>query len=483
MTPDVHRPPALRRTALALAALLVAVTAGYGCRQASAAEGDREAATYAFRNAVNEPPEGWSGPVFALSHDYPTELPAPCGPGECPWLGIDVDFSVDFDTPPATWGETNWPAYIAAIKEYVRQGQDPMLSNEVGFLTEVDGQDRWFHVPWMAYDSTAGREFVHGTTNERTSHLSDLLGANDGFGVNELPNTSAECADLYPEGFETWAVGVYNPTGGYAIGQSWPASGRPRIGTFEGSAMPAGLPFAEGTVVAKFLFTTAPVACVPYLAGAPEWQVNRHVVQGDASKAHYTCPREVQTVRLVQVDVAVVDERSPTRWVYGTFGFNGTIEATSIWDQLDPVGIQWGSDPWTFPAVPRSESTAARQTVLNDEINIYEHFGCEGRLAGPVDNEKSACMACHASAYAAPGGAVSAMGSNTPASFGFAGLCDRFTQQNADYFQNNMAPAGYSGGQYPDALNLDTSLQMWVAFSQYGQFNTAGAPAACQMGG
>jgi hypothetical protein len=335
-------------------------------------------------------------------------------------------------------------------------------------------------VPWMAYDLTTGREFVHGTTNERTSHLSDLLGAGKDFGVHTLPGMTEECKEANAKGFETWAVGVYNTWGGWAMGQAWPESGTPQIGSYMGNPMPAGLPFPEGTVVAKFLFTNAPTECVPYLEGAPEWQVHRHKTSDTTGK--YVCEREVQISRLVQVDIAVVDEKSPTRWVYGTFGFNGTIEADNIWDKLAPVGLQWGSDPWTFPAVPRAESIPARQSVLNTEIGIYEHFGCEGRLAGPVDNPQSSCMSCHGSAFAPQGGAPAVMGMNTPASFGFPGLCTQYTQDNVDYFQNAVAPQGYSGGAFPYAMNLDTSLQMWVAFEQYGFFNTNGAPNPCEAG-
>ena len=190
----------------------------------------------------------------------------------------------------------------------------------------------------------------------------------------------------------------------------------------------------------------------------------------------------MQTVRLVQVDIAVVDAgtadnpRSPTRWVYGTFAYNGLIEAESVWDRLAAVGIQWGSDPWTYPAVPREASLPPRQSVLNDGIGIFEHNGCEGRLAGPVDNQKSSCISCHASAFVAPDGAPSVMGVNAPSTFGFAGICDAFSQDNVNYFQNMVPPQGYHGGEFPQALNLDTSLQLWVAFTQYGQFNTYGAP-------
>ena len=74
-------------------------------------------------------------------------------------------------------------------------------------------------------------------------------------------------------------------------------------------------------------------------------------------------------------------------------------------------------------------------------------------------------------------GAPSIMGVNAPATFGFAGLCDNYAQDNVNYFQNMVAPQAYHGGQFPDTLNLDTSLQMWVAFTQYGYYNTDGKPS------
>lgn len=441
------------------------------------------AAKLAFRNAVEQPPANWDGPVFALSRSYPTDYPGDCPDEVCTWQSLPVPFADNLAAPPPTWDDPVWSEYMRRVLNYVREGQDSQLAHDTGFLTEVNGETRWYHVPWMAYDPTAGREFVHGTTNERTAHLSDLLGAGDDFGVHTLPNMSAECAAQYPHGFETWAVGMYNPLGGWSLGQVWGTSGAPEIGEYMGTAMPAGLPFPNGTVVAKLLFTTAPVECAPYLINSPEWQVNRHAVDPDTKQ--YQCERAVQTVRLVQVDIAVVDAgtpenpRSPTRWVYGTFAYNGFIAAESVWDRLAPVGIQWGSDPWTFPAVPAGAGLPPRQSVLNTGIGIFEHYGCQGRLAGPVDNSKSSCISCHASAFAAPNGAPSIMGANTPSSFGFTGICDQYSQDNVNYFQNMAPPQGYHGGEFPTALNLDTSLQMWVAFTQYGLFNTNGAPEQC----
>ena len=102
-----------------------------------------------------------------------------------------------------------------------------------------------------------------------------------------------------------------------------------------------------------------------------------------------------------------------------------------------------------------------------------------GRLAGPVDNPASSCVSCHSSAFAAPGGAPSLMGTNVPASFGFPGVCTVNSRDNENYFQTIAAPMSYSGGQFPDALSLDTSLQLAVAFTEYGYYNTQGAPMPC----
>lgn len=455
------------------------------------------AAEFAFRDAVTAPPAGWNGPVFALSHDYPASAPAPCPEDVCTWLQVGSNdaganpFATDLAADPPAWDDPIWDEYMAKVLEYVKEGQDDNLANAVGFRTTIqtgDGQseDRWYHVPWMAYDEQAGREFIHGTTNERTAHVSDLIGPAqtvDPSNTGAFNLLSEECQKKYPNGFETWAVGMYNPWGGWALGQAWPASGEPQIADYMGSAMPAGLPFPEGTVVAKLLFTTAPSGesagdgCFAFLDGAPEWTVDRHTVDPTTQNFN-VCEREPQTVRLIQMDIAVVDLRSPTRWVYGTFAYDSNVkDATTVWDKLVPVGIQWGSDPWTFPAVPQAESLPPRQSVLND-TDIYEHNGCFGRLAGPVDNEKSSCISCHASAFVAPGGAPSVMGINAPATFGFTGICDNYSQDNVNYFQNMVAPQGYHGGQFPDALNLDTSLQMWVAFTQYGYYNTTGEPGA-----
>ena len=415
---------------------------------------DGATAEAAFRNAVNTPPPGWTGPVFELSHEYPPDDPGTCSPEECPWLGIDVDFNTSPDQPPTSWDEGPWADYIDAILDYAKAGQTLVLADgqEPSWNKDVNGETRWFHVPWMAYDTTRGREFIHGFTNERTAHLSDFEGTS--FGVHA--GTGAA--------FETWAFGVYNPWGGYAIGQGWPASGEPEFV----SGMPKGLPFAEGTMVTKLLFTTATPNDVPYLEGSPQWTSNGHVASSDST---FTCARSPEPVYLAQVDVAVVDERSPTRWVYGTFAFNGTIEADNPWDQLSAVGLQWGTDPLTFPAVSMTDSNPPFQTVLQ-QLNIYEHHGCLDRMNGPIDNPLATCMACHGGAYAATPENLANGSATIPPIFGFATpdtiMCQIHNQENIVYFSNHLWPEPYPG--YSNIFPLDTSLQLQVAFNEYAAF-------------
>ena len=428
----------------------------------------------AYRNAAISAPPSWQGPEFTLSHNYPKQKPATCSHAECPWLGIDLPIKkTDLSASGIpTWGKDSvYNKYIMSILDYVKKGQTLDLNNAEGLKTEINDQDQWFHIPWMAFDQHTGREFVHGLTNERTAVISDFYGE-ERQGLHALPNSKTGGQP----GFETWAVGMYNNIGGYTIGQSWSKKGTPNIETVNGITSTKGMPFAEGTVVVKFLFTTATPEEVPYLKGSPVWQADRHLENHDK----FLCERKVQEVRLVQVDVAVVDEDSPSRWVYGTFAYIEG-EGKTVWDKLQPVGLQWGMDAWTFPAVPKAESLPARQSVLNKSIKAFEHYGCNGRLAGPVDNKLSSCLSCHGGAFANKAGNTFATGAYGPPIFGFPGQCDQYSQDNVEYFQTIQFPQGYTGGNYPDAMNLDTSLQMQIALQEWSLFKAKGkAAAACK---
>jgi hypothetical protein len=426
------------------------------------------AAAEAFRDSVDAAPPGWNGPRFKLSHNYPKKAP------DCaaPWLKRKVSF----EDPNPAWND--WRGYVQDIVDYVKEGQDLNLNDETGWKIAVKNETRWYHVPWMAYDGQRGREFVHGLTNELSTALSTF---HEGRGSGKERLLGAVQTNGEDPLFETWSVGMYNPCGAWSIGQAFPASGEPAVYT-EGSRMFAkGLPFPEGTLVMKILNTTADDTSVAYLKEAPTWQANGHV-QYSPTK-YSTCERRPRKVRLVQIDLAVVDSRSPTRWVYSTLAYNGFLPGNTVWDHLQPLGVQWGNDPQTFPAVANSASRPLHDTVHApiDPKQLPQHYGCERRLAGAVDQANSSCVSCHMGAYSAAPGVLEVQGGNIPAIFAFGGLCTEFNPANTAYFSNYKYPSPYpnENPKYPNpfenAIPLDSSLQLAVSFAQYAVFKNPGA--------
>jgi hypothetical protein len=201
---------------------------------------------------------------------------------------------------------------------------------------------------------------------------------------------------------QNWAVGFYNPIGGYVLGRIWSGvrdgtSSQPDLGT---------LPFPEGTVVAKALYTQSDATEVPLLAGAPTIQA--HIVRDDTPNDN-TCPSETDTkgkpspraeatLHLLQLDVAVRDARAPaTGWAFGTFIYDGRLPGTDPWDKLRPVGLMWGNDPGLADADVASGKKPAEGVVLSD-FGLGRAFGRSGRMNGPVDNPVSSCLSCHSTA-------------------------------------------------------------------------------------
>jgi hypothetical protein len=308
---------------------------------------------------------------FVLSQDYPTDRAAAAEGEAFPWL--DLGFRT----------EAGARDYLFAVLRYVIEGNEDIFAPGPDALdrpwqVEVAGKTRWYHVPWMHY-SVFGREGLHGLTRERSPRLSELLAP------EERPAQDKK--------FQAWAVSFYNPLGGYSIGRVWPKEGVPD---------PSAASFPRGTVVAKLLFAQATEEHVSYLKGTPSWRALVHQTPDDCSVVpsdnRTSCNRVEGTVQLLQLDVAVKDDRAAdTGWVFGTFVFNGhrrpedagaivpgsrVVERASIWNQLEPVGVMWGN---------RIEETK----LTLDDRSTFQHLGCDGRLNGPVDNPAASCMACH----------------------------------------------------------------------------------------
>jgi hypothetical protein len=230
---------------------------------------------------------------------------------------------------------------------------------------------------------------------------------------------------------------MYNRLGGYTIGQVWCDPKNP---------LALAARFPEGTVAFKLLFTTATPSQVPYLQDSFEWQA---YVASSHSGA-----RTIQTVRLLQVDLAVRDARaaSTTGWVFGTFVYDGTVPGNTPWERLVPLGLMWGNDPTLTRARYQAGDRPVETVILTDTIGgVPQHLGWSGRLNGPVDNPLSSCLSCHSTAQD-PYVRSFAPAQNTP------------DAQGVSIWFTNIA----SGVPFmPGGASLDYSLQLAVGIRNF----------------
>jgi hypothetical protein len=291
-------------------------------------------------------PADWTGNVFKLAQDYP----ATAGQDAQPWLAFD----------PVTQPQQ----YIQAVLDYFYEG-NIRDSVEASFDPALNTARQWYNAPWQDYGPN-GREPAHGLTRERVNQPGEL----------DPKQTSL---------WNNYAVGFYNAAAAGAIGQMWANHGAPD---------PSKAMMAEGAVGAKLLFTTATVEEVPYLQGSPEWLV--YIASDVNSPNPDPSKRAAIKVRLLQIDIAVKDKRSPVGWVFGTFVYGGGPAPHSTsgsgWRNVSAVGLMWGNDPGFDPAKGKLQ-----QSWINPAVSM-PHLGYQGRLNGPVDNPQSSCLSCHSTA-------------------------------------------------------------------------------------
>jgi hypothetical protein len=370
------------------------------------------------------PPADYTGMVFQLSQDYPVEAPAA---EVMPWDSINF-FTDPFD-------------YARAVLKYGVEG-----NVEVDWMVQNNQVRKWYHAPWM-HPGCGGREFIRGMTRERSSR------------PGELHSQQTEWCD-------NWAVGFYNPPGGFTMGQVWKDAEAPD---------PTRAVFPHGTVGMKLLFTTATVAQAPFLDGSLEWTGNIYPLTGSNPCAPGGPNRENLTLRLLQIDIAVRDKRkdATTGWVFGTFIYDGAAEGETPFDRMQPVGLMWADDSNVISRINESGAfinSDLKDGKLNPELIGPEdpdnpkkahitHAGLGGRLNGPVDNRISSCMSCHGRA-AAPSQAEVPSGISTP---------EQYTQAAFEKFFAEI-PHGAETVTQPDGTKftrLDYSLQLAVGIRNF----------------
>jgi hypothetical protein len=280
----------------------------------------------------------------------------------------------------------------------------------------------WFHVPWMHFGAR-GRDFARGMTRERTTPRAQ-------------PGRDGELGPLQKSCFQNWAVSLFNAPAGYQIGQVWRDPDNPDV-------FSAVLP--EGSVAIKLLFTAANETEVPYIKGALEWDGSVHEIPLGDADCRSEATRKVQRLRLLQMDLAVKDRRAPvTGWVFATMAYDGNAIGATWVDRMVPVGAQWGNDP----ALASGE--VPRESWINKSINTPQHLGYQGRLNGPVDNPRSACMSCHATAQ------VPARSAMTPPS-------NATKAEIARWFRNLPGEVAFDSR----AISTDYSLQVAMGIQNF----------------
>lgn len=368
-----------------------------------------------FPSSLDAIPRGWTDPVFKLSQDYPKSVKP-----ERPKF-LDIDFRKE----PY--------AYAMAVRDYVYEG-----NTAVNFRVGENPVRTWYHAPWL-HPGTYGREFAHGMTRERTSRDGELW---------TDPVTGAKSPRV-----QNWGVGFYNAPGGKVIGDVWAMAKAPD---------PSMSRFPVGTVSAKVLFTEATPEQVPYLRGSVEWTANIHasVECKRDGEPKVGCVRKPAKVRLLQMDIAVRDDRATdTGWVFGTFIYNAPATGEGGWNGLVPVGIAWGSDPGYTPASHASGRTMVEQWMNPSAVLPKRDLGCAGRVNGPVDNPISSCMSCHSTAVAYKKPVP------LPKDFDMVPPSCDASPQSQFYFRNVKGDTPFWND--PGLVALDYSLQMQMGIQNF----------------
>ena len=341
--------------------------------------------SYYLQGKGGDPPADYKGRVFKINQDYPDTLP----PAEnYPWLKIPFHNGAPVDPE----------AYLHALLQYGLEG-----NTAVDFYVQDNHVRKWYQTPWMDWNTevasdwpgTDGREFVHGLTHEFDSE-----GNTFGEGQQEF--------------VDTWAQAYVNDRYAFSVGQVWCHPDNPQPAAINPD--PTGLnSMANGAFVIKLLFSTVTAQELPTVKGALKWTADIYVNKSPRERnagplSMYA--RKLGTVRLIQIDLQVRDDRSPTGWLLGTYGYDGRAKGNTPWERMVPLGLQWGNNPrvpyaetCSGPNGPCNYDKLTEQWINRQAVKdlatpplSFDHLGYGGRLAGPVDNPKSSCMGCHQTA-------------------------------------------------------------------------------------
>lgn len=313
-------------------------------------------------------PQQYKGPLFELSHDYPTS----------PREVVNPSWQKALNGQPIS--AANVFAYMDSLKSYIAPKTLPFFTNHDDWNAAKYG---WFQEPWMG----SQREAIMGT----------YLG--NGNPANMFKTLKEDEAG--------YVLVLYDSTAAYTVGQIWGKTGQ-KINLVNDAAQ-----FKEGSVIVKLAFSNINYPNWPVMKDAATFSIYDTVGTGRVFPQDTVY--KVRTVSFFQMDVVVKDSKAApkTGWVYSTFVYDMDAKG-SMWDKMVPLGAMWGNDPDVIsPIAP--PYPALKETVINPKAPAYstETLGWGGRLSGPNDGAVtqaavdvttgkkytnlplSSCMSCH----------------------------------------------------------------------------------------
>jgi hypothetical protein len=319
-------------------------------------------------NGLTPPSAQYQGPMFSLSHDWPSQpLPPIKDP---PWLKAIGGGAISTQ---------NAPAYVAALKDYVSANARQLL---LDYAHWDAAKAHWYNEPWLG----STRESIHGTY------------AAGQFGASIFPGTGLKT------NFDTRVLTYYDERAAYTLRKVWGA------GAANPDATAGNFQFAEGSVIVKaaVFLPDDPQAQKdwwPATNGAAEWPIYT------AIPAQWPASAAVLKSYVMQFDIIVKDSvASPkTGWVFATLVYDRNAKGDA-WDKMIPLGAMWGNDPEVDSSAKKAPPL--QETWINPAAPKYstETLGWGGRLAGPNDGARndiqvgkkamenhpnSSCMSCH----------------------------------------------------------------------------------------
>ncbi len=379
-----------------------------------------------------------------------TDLPATPGAATHAWEAVPL---------------SNWQGYMAAVLGEIRASGLKLN----GSTLTMNATANWWITPWMDYGPN-GRERSLGLTKERSPDPGDLSPTSKG-------------------GAQVWAVGFYNQEGASAVAKVFADPCNPVTPT--GAAA-----FPPKTASFKLLFTNISTTDVTYLAGGPT--VTAYI-------GNTVAGRTPKPLRLLQMDIAVRDARSPTGWVFGTYVWKGPKVGDGLLDNLVPVGLMWGNDP-AAAAANRDDFATLGQSQLNSALagvvwrgpnQTWANRpwpGFQGRLNGPADNLRSSCLSCHALAQWPRSKTLGIVPRSPPYTLAALNTATTRDDLRTKYLTNVSAGSLTIPGEatptptWGGATSLDYSMQLEAAFTRLCSACQDGAltgptPAVCQIKG